>query len=91
MNADSSKFIFEYNNVWNNIVANYRDIDNLTGKFGNVSLAPDFRGQFNFYLNDNSPLLYSGDPKITNTDGTRNHIGIDGGQNTRYVILKNAR
>lgn len=91
MNADSSKFIFEYNNVWNNVVADYRDIDDLTGKFGNVSLAPDFRGQFNFYLNDNSPLLNAGDPKITNTDGTRSHIGIDGGQNTRDRILKNTR
>ena len=91
MNADSSKFIFEYNDVWNNVGSDYKDIENLTGKSGNVSVAPDFRGEYDFHLKKNSLLLNAGDTKITNTDGTRSHIGIDGGQNTRYIILKNTR
>jgi parallel beta-helix repeat protein len=84
MNADSSRFIFAYNNVWNNTVSDYKDIENLTFKSGNVSVVPDFRGQYDFHLKENSILFNAGDPKITNTDGTRSHIGVDGGQNTGF-------
>lgn len=91
MNADSSKFIFEYNDVWNNTVSDYQDIENLTGKSGNISVVPDFRGQYDFHLKENSALFNAGDPGITNTDGTRGHIGINGGQNTRFIKLKNTR
>lgn len=84
MNADSSKFVFEYNNVWNNAFSDYKDIENLTNKSGNVSVEPDFRGQYDFRLKENSSLFNIGDPKITNKDGTRSHIGVDGGQNTKF-------
>lgn len=83
MNAYKERFIFSYNDVWNNTAGEYKDIDNLTGIDGNVSVDPIFKSKFDFTLNDNSPLLNSGNPSITNLDGSRSHIGIDGGQSMK--------
>jgi hypothetical protein len=80
MNADSGKFQFTYNDVWNNTISDYEKIISLEGINGNISTNPFFTSQFNFSLKLESPLLNKGDPLITNLDGSRSHIGIDGGQ-----------
>jgi parallel beta-helix repeat protein len=80
MNGDSSNFIFTYNNVWNNEMGDYQDIYSQTGINGNVSFDPAFKGTFDFSLRNESPLKQTGNPSITNLDGTRSHIGITGGQ-----------
>lgn len=83
MNADPSRFKFTYNDVWNNSSGNYKDIIDLTGKDGNVSVDPQYKGQYDFSLQQSSPLFNSGNPAITNPDGSQSHIGIDGGQSTK--------
>lgn len=85
MNADSSRFKFSYNDVWNNNMGDYKDITNLTDINGNLSVNPLFKSKFNFSLQSDSPLFNKGDPVITNLDGSRSHIGINGGQSAeRY-------
>jgi len=79
MNADSSRFIFSYNNVWNNLNGNYLNIENLTGHIGNISIEPDFISAENFHLKHGLLLRPAGKPSILNKYGTRSHIGIDGG------------
>jgi parallel beta-helix repeat protein len=80
MNAYKDRFIFSYNDVWDNVMGEYKDIDNLTGTGGNVSVDPEFISKFDFTLNNSSPLRNAGNPAITNSDGSRSNIGIDGGQ-----------
>lgn len=83
MNAYRERFTFSYNDVWNNTAGEYKDIDNLTGIDGNVSVDPIFKSKFDFTISIVSPLLNSGNPAITNLDGSRSHIGIDGGQSMK--------
>jgi parallel beta-helix repeat protein len=80
MNADPEKFRFEYNDVWNNVETDYKNINSLEGINGNISTNPFFISRYNFSLKLESPLLNKGNPLITNLDGSRSHIGIDGGQ-----------
>lgn len=83
MNANPSRFVFTYNNVWNNSAGNYKDIKDLTGQDGNISVDPQYKGQYDFSLQSSSPLLNNGNPAITNSDGSRSHMGIDGGQSVK--------
>jgi parallel beta-helix repeat protein len=83
MNAPSSRFQFTYNNVWNNTAGDYMEIDNLTGTNGNVSIDPKFKSNSDFTLQTDSPLINTGNPQITNLDGLRSSIGIEGGQSVK--------
>jgi parallel beta-helix repeat protein len=83
MNANKECFIFSYNNVWNNFAGDYKDVEVLTGVDGNISSDPFFISKFDFGLQSRSPLLNAGNPAITNLDGSRSHIGIDGGQSVK--------
>ena len=83
MNADSSRFKFAYNNVWNNTAGDFEGISNLSGINGNTSVDPFFKSKYDFGLQSRSPLLYTGNPAITNPDGSQSHIGIDGGQSVK--------
>jgi parallel beta-helix repeat protein len=83
MNSPPGKFIFKFNDVWNNADGNYRMTDDLTEIDGNVSVDPMFNGKFDFSLQNSSPLFFTGSTDITNPDGTRSHMGIDGGQMSR--------
>jgi parallel beta-helix repeat protein len=80
LNGDSTRFIFEYNNVWNNFAGDYKEIENQTGINGNISKDPMFISKFDFGLRSGSPMLNAGNPLITNSDGSRSHIGSEGGQ-----------
>lgn len=83
MNADSSRFKFTYNNVWNNTAGDYEDISNLSGLNGNTSADPFFRSKYDFGLQSRSPLLNAGNPDVTNPDGSQSHMGIEGGQSVK--------
>ena len=83
MNAEPTRFQFTYNDVWNNAAGDYKDIENLTGINGNVSVDPKFISDIDFKLKEDSPLLNAGNPSITNPDGSRSNIGIDGGQSVK--------
>ncbi len=58
MNGTTQNLDFHHNNVVNNIMGDYRNIENLTGNDGNVSVEPEF--DQNYKLPDNSPLLNLG-------------------------------
>ncbi|HEY3252137.1 MAG TPA: hypothetical protein VGK25_13590, partial [Ignavibacteria bacterium] len=83
MNAPSSRFQFTYNDVWNNVSGDYKDIGSLTGINGNISENPEFKSKFDFTLEPGSELFHSGNPIITNLDGSRSHLGIEGGQGVK--------
>lgn len=78
-NAPDSDIVFEYNNVWGNHNGDYRDVVNLTGVNGNVSVNPDFESETDFKLKENSQMIMAGHPEDKNTDGTRSDIGLTGG------------
>ncbi len=83
MNSNKERFVFSYNNVWNNFAGEYKDVGDLTGIDGNMSSDPFFKSKFDFSLQSRSPLLNAGNPALTNLDGSRSHIGIDGGQSVK--------
>ena len=59
--------------------ANYQEIADLTGKFGNLSVNPRFADTLAFKLLPSSPLINAGDTLLTDQDGSRSDIGIWGG------------
>jgi parallel beta-helix repeat protein len=83
MNSNPSRFTFSYNDVWNNVMGNYENIADLGGSNGNISVDPLFRSGYDFYLQSGSSLINKGNPLITNLDGSRSDVGIDGGQSVR--------
>lgn len=77
--GDVSNFSITYNNVWGNEKGNYKDLPDLSGKDGNISLDPGFLSETDFHLPQNSPLRDSGNPFFTDPDGTISDIGMYGG------------
>ncbi len=59
--------------------ANYEEIADLTGKFGNISINPMFADTLTFRLLSSSTLIDAGDTVLTDLDGSRSDIGIWGG------------
>jgi hypothetical protein len=87
LNADSLRFEFSYNDVWNNAQGNYRDVGDMTNTHGNISVDPQFTGERDFRIGDSSPLRRIGNPSLTNRDGSRSDIGITGGQSARRSTI----
>ena len=83
LNADSLRFESSYNDVWNNAHGNYRNVGDMTDSHGNTSVDPQFVGETDFRIKDSSPLKKTGNPSLTNRDGSRSDIGITGGQSAR--------
>jgi parallel beta-helix repeat protein len=77
MNGDTSKIKFENNDVWNNIMGNYRNISDKTGIDGNISADPQFVPDSGFKTQSTSPLHNLVNPKTASVNGKKNHIGID--------------
>lgn len=76
-------FVISHNIVWGNEEGNYRDMDDLTGKDGNISADPLFRGKIDFRLMPNSPAINTGDSVFTDPDGGPSDMGIYGGPGAR--------
>lgn len=83
LNGDASNISFTHNNVWGNEAGDYRDMDDLTGVEGNLSLDPLFADSLNFHLLDGSPAVDAGDPIFTDPDGGPSDLGIYGGPAAR--------
>lgn len=76
-NKDNWEF---YNNlVWNNKEGNYKDIADMTGMNGNISVNPLFVGDGDFHLQPQSPAIDAGFKEITDHDGSLSDIGMYGG------------
>lgn len=85
---------FNYNDVYNNLPANFNTTSYiLSGNgTGNVSVDPLFTtysldGNFSndsYVLKTASTLINAGAPAISDTDGTRSDIGLYGGANTPF-------
>ncbi|MDH4223929.1 MAG: right-handed parallel beta-helix repeat-containing protein [candidate division Zixibacteria bacterium] len=76
-------FSITYNDVWNNIAGNYKDMPDLTEQNGNLSVDPSFVSQNDFHLKSDSPLMDQGNPLLSDPDGTISDPGIYGGPNAR--------
>jgi hypothetical protein len=72
-------FSITHNNIWANEKGNYRDLPDLTGIDGNISIDPQFISETDFHLPIDSPLRNSGNPLFTDPDGTISDIGRYGG------------
>lgn len=75
LNGDFNKLEFKYNNVWNNIMGEYRNVRNLTGENENLSIDPQFSSDKDYRLKSSSPLLNSGSPYYENSTKKRFPIG----------------
>jgi parallel beta-helix repeat protein len=80
MNGKLANFPVSYNNVWNNSAGNYKDMPEWTGRYGNLSVNPEFVDSLDFHLKPTSPLRGAGDPYYTNPDGSTSDMGAYGGQ-----------
>jgi len=83
MAEENKNFEISYNDVWNNQEGNYRDMPDFTGENGNLSVDPKFENTEDFKLKKDSPLLDSGNPLLTDPDGTPSDIGLYGGPESR--------
>ncbi|MBC8204190.1 right-handed parallel beta-helix repeat-containing protein [bacterium] len=74
-------FIISHNNIWGNEAGNYGDMKDLTGVNGNISQDPSFVNTFSgdYHLKENSPCIDSGNPLITDSDGTVSDMGVYSG------------
>lgn len=77
--GDSANFSVSYNNVWGNEEGEYKDLPDLSGRDGNISVDPGFTSETDFHLPLDSPLRDSGSPLFTDPDGTISDIGMYGG------------
>jgi len=77
--GDWAKWEFAYNIVWNNEAGEYEGIWDQTGLNGNLHEDPNFIGNNDFHLHQDSPARHAGDTLIYNPDGTISHIGLYGG------------
>jgi len=83
MAEENNNFQISHNDVWDNQEGNYRDLPDLTAQSGNISVDPGFEDTEKFKLKTNSPLIDSGNPLLTDPDGTISDIGLYGGPNCR--------
>jgi Right handed beta helix region len=77
--GDWAKWEFAYNIVWNNKEGNYRDIWDQSELNGNLSVDPKFVAESVYLLKSGSPAINAGHPEISDVDGTRSDIGLNGG------------
>ena len=83
MNGLSENVEISYNDVWGNAAGDYRDIEELTGTDGNISLDPTFADSFDFRISPESPCRNAGNPVFTDPDGGPSDIGAYGGPAAR--------
>jgi parallel beta-helix repeat protein len=83
MNGKMTNVEFTYNDVWNNVMGNYRNIEDQTGINGNISAEPLFLQDSNYKTLPTSPLRKAGNPNVRKLDRNSNHIGIEGGPAAR--------
>jgi hypothetical protein len=79
--GDVKNFSIAYNDVWGNEKGNYKDLPDLSGEEGNISVDPGFVSETDFHLLPGSPLKDKGNPLFTDPDGTPSDIGMYGGPN----------
>jgi poly-gamma-glutamate capsule biosynthesis protein CapA/YwtB (metallophosphatase superfamily) len=86
MYGKPDNFVISHNLVWGNEEGDYRDMDDLTGKDGNISADPLFKGKIDFRLEPNSPAIDSGDSVFTDPDGGPSDMGMYGGPGARVDV-----
>ncbi len=77
--GDWAKWIYRNNIVFGNRDGDYEAIWDQTGINGNLNIDPLLKTDSSYQLQVTSPALHAGDSTIYNPDGSRSHIGIDGG------------
>lgn len=81
--GDPNNFVISHNNIYNNHDGEYRDMPDLTDRLGNISADPLFNGKEDYHLRPGSPCIDTGDPQITDGDGSRSDMGLYGGPRGR--------
>jgi len=82
-NGNYQKFEISNNDIWRNVAGNYRDMPDLTGIDGNISVDPGFLQEDDFHLKLHSPCTDTGSKAITEGDGSISDIGMYGGPAAR--------
>jgi hypothetical protein len=81
--GDWAKWVFRNNVVWANEAGEYEGIWDQAEINGNLDVDPGFVGETDFHLREDSPAWNAGDTLIYNLDGSRSHIGLYGGPQSR--------
>lgn len=82
-NGKVENFIIANNNVWDNVKANYWNMQDLTGCDGNISADPLFESQDDYHLRAGSPCIHTGSPQLSQGDGGVSDMGMYGGPGAR--------
>lgn len=82
-NGNPNNFIIAYNDIWGNVMGDYKDMDDLTGSDGNISEDPLFISDGDFHLQQGSPCRDAGSPALSEEDGTVSDMGMHGGPGGR--------
>ena len=82
-NGNPDNFIISHNDVWGNLMGNYKDMDDLTGVSGNISEDPGFVSDRDFHLLEGSPCRDAGSPSLSEGDGSISDMGMYGGPGAR--------
>jgi hypothetical protein len=77
--GDWAKWVFRNNLVWENVAGNYEAIWDQTDINGNLSTDPMFISDTELRSTPESPIWHAGDSTMFNLDGSRSHIGAQGG------------
>jgi hypothetical protein len=72
------QFPMSHNLLWENVADDWRGMPDYTDEYGNVSADP-FWDTLTFAPQSGSPLLDSGNPELTDPNGSSSDIGIYGG------------
>ncbi len=78
-NGDYSNIIISHNDIFDNTGGEIKGLPEIFGSDGNISVDPLFSGDAGYILMPESPCVNSGDPKITDNDGSRSDMGTGGG------------
>ncbi len=81
--GDLNNWRFFNNLIWNNEEGNFKDMPDIIGQYGNISVDPMFPGNGDFHLQPGSPAIDAGYKEITDHDGTPSDLGIYGGTAAR--------
>lgn len=82
-NGNIANWIIANNLIWNNAAGNFKDMPDIIGKDGNLSVDPLFVADGDFHLQPGSPAINAGHKEITDHDGTPSDLGIYGGTSAR--------
>jgi len=77
---------FSHNIFWENEAGAFEGMPDMIDIDGNVAVDPAFSDTLSFRPGNESPMIDTGNPELTDPDGTRSDIGLFGGPQARPPV-----